>query len=166
MKLQKNEKGNKEITQQKCQKSKIQIKWNRFLSKTFSRMHHVVLSLRHPLDTGLKIKSNLLELILSTSGAKARKSSNRASWDWFCRLLAPRPESHQIEPPGTGSVGSDTTIHKERDSLYRSCLAKRFNKRHFAKDPPTIVPVDYSFPDAFWESSDSRNIDFEKPRKN
>ena len=67
-------------------------------------MHHVVLSLRHPLDTGLKIKSNLLELILSTSGAKAGKSSNRASWDYFCRLLEPRPESHQIERPGTGFV--------------------------------------------------------------
>jgi hypothetical protein len=50
------------------------------------------------------IKSSLLGLVLSTSGAKARKSSNRASWDWFCRLLEPRPESHQIEPPGTGFV--------------------------------------------------------------
>ncbi len=50
------------------------------------------------------IKSSFLGLVLSTSGAKARKSSNRASWDWFCRLLEPRPESHQIEPPGTGFV--------------------------------------------------------------
>ena len=45
--------------------------------------------------------SSLLGLVSSTSGAKARKSSNRASWDYFCRLLGPRPESHQIEPPGT-----------------------------------------------------------------
>ena len=46
---------------------------------------------------------------------------------------------------------SDTIIHKERDSLYRSCLAKHFNKRHFTKDPPTIVPVDYSFPPMHFE---------------
>ena len=45
---------------------------------------------------------SLLEQVLSTSGAKARKLSNRASWDWFCRLPEPRPESHQIEPPETG----------------------------------------------------------------
>jgi hypothetical protein len=50
------------------------------------------------------IKSSLLGLVLSTSGAMARKSSNRASWDWFCRLLEPWPESHQIESPGTGFV--------------------------------------------------------------
>ena len=50
------------------------------------------------------IKSSFLGLVLSTSGAKARKSSTRASWDWFCRLLEPRPGSHQIEPPGTGFV--------------------------------------------------------------
>ena len=40
------------------------------------------------------IKSSLLGLVLSTSGANARKSSNRTSWDWFCRLLEPRPENH------------------------------------------------------------------------
>ena len=45
---------------------------------------------------------SLLEQVLSTSGAKARKLSNRASWYWFCRLPEPRPESHQIEPPETG----------------------------------------------------------------
>ena len=50
------------------------------------------------------IKSSLLGLLLSTSEAKARKSLNRASWDWFSRLLEPRPESHQIEPPGTTFV--------------------------------------------------------------
>ena len=49
-------------------------------------------------------KSSLLGLVLSTPAAKARKSSNRASWDYFCRLLGPRPESHQIEPPGTSFV--------------------------------------------------------------
>ena len=37
----------------------------------------------------------------STFGANARKSSNRTSWGWFSRLLEPRPESRQIEPPGT-----------------------------------------------------------------
>ena len=34
-----------------------------------------------------------LGLVLLTSGAKARKSSNRASWVWFSRLLEPTPES-------------------------------------------------------------------------
>ena len=48
------------------------------------------------------IKSNLLGLVFSTSGANARKSLNRASWDSFCRLLEPRLESHQIELLGTG----------------------------------------------------------------
>ena len=48
------------------------------------------------------IKSSLLGLVLSTSGAMAGKSPNRASWDWFCRLLEPWPESHQIEPLGIG----------------------------------------------------------------
>ena len=43
------------------------------------------------------IKSSLLGLVLSTSGDKAGKSLNRVSWDSFCRLLQPRPESHQIE---------------------------------------------------------------------
>jgi len=46
------------------------------------------------------LKSSLLDVILSTSGANARKWSNRASWTSFCRLLEPRPESAQIEPPG------------------------------------------------------------------
>ena len=32
--------------------------------------------------------------VWSTFGAKARKSSNRASWDWFCWLLEPKPENH------------------------------------------------------------------------
>ena len=41
-------------------------------------------------------------IVLLIPGSKARKSSNQASWDWFCRLLEPRPESHQIEFPGTG----------------------------------------------------------------
>ena len=40
------------------------------------------------------IKSSLLVLVFSTSGANARKSLNRASWDSFCRLLEPRLESH------------------------------------------------------------------------
>ena len=30
------------------------------------------------------IKSSLLWLVFSTFGAKARKSSNRVFWDWFC----------------------------------------------------------------------------------
>ena len=48
------------------------------------------------------IKSSPLGLVFSISGANARKCLNRASWDSFCRLLEPRPESHQIKLPGTG----------------------------------------------------------------
>ena len=50
------------------------------------------------------IKSRLLGMILSTSGAKARKSLNRDFWEWFCRLLEPKPESHQIETSGIDFV--------------------------------------------------------------
>ena len=49
-------------------------------------------------------RASLLGLLLSTSGAKARKSSNRASWDLVCRLLESMPENHQIELPGTRFV--------------------------------------------------------------
>ena len=50
------------------------------------------------------IESNFLGLVFSTSGTKTIKSSNRASWHSFCRLLEPRPESHQIDSPGTSFV--------------------------------------------------------------
>ena len=69
------------------------------------------------------LKSSLLELVLSTSGAKAGKCSNRVFWSSFCRLLEPRPEclksnllssfyqllepkpeNTQIEPPGAHFV--------------------------------------------------------------
>ena len=50
------------------------------------------------------LKSSLLEPILSISGAKARKCLNRTSWSSFCRLRKPRPESAQIEPPGTNFI--------------------------------------------------------------
>jgi hypothetical protein len=50
------------------------------------------------------IKSSILGSVLSTSGAMARNSSNRASWDRFCRHLEPWLGSHQIEHPGIGSV--------------------------------------------------------------
>ena len=45
-------------------------------------------------------KSMLLVMISSTSGANARKLPNRCSWLSICRLLEPRPESHQIDSPG------------------------------------------------------------------
>ena len=41
-------------------------------------------------------------IVLLIPGSRARKSLNQASWDWFCRLLEPWPESHQIEPLGIG----------------------------------------------------------------
>ena len=50
------------------------------------------------------IKSSFLGLVLPTSWAKAGNSSNRVFWDSFCRLLQPRPESHQIESAGTSFV--------------------------------------------------------------
>ena len=53
------------------------------------------------------IKAKLLVLILSTSGANARKSSkssNRNLWESFCRLLEPRPESHGINASGADFV--------------------------------------------------------------
>ena len=116
-------------------------------------------------------KSSFLGFVLSTSGAKARKSSNRVSWDWFsrlleptpeipsesiagragwagwlaglagwaawagllgwlgwagrcrdsawdwfCRLLEPRPESHQIEPPGSGFLD----FWSQRQEVFKS----------------------------------------------
>ena len=42
------------------------------------------------------LKSILLGLILATSGAQARKYSNRLFWSPFCKLLEPGPESTQI----------------------------------------------------------------------
>ena len=45
-------------------------------------------------------KSMLLAIILTISGAKARKSSNRCSWLSSCRLLEPRPKSLEINAPG------------------------------------------------------------------
>ena len=44
------------------------------------------------------------ELILSTSGAEAGKYSNQGSWSSFCRLLEPKPENAQIELPGAHFV--------------------------------------------------------------
>ena len=58
----------------------------------------------------------LLEHVLSTSGAKAKKLSNRAPRDWFCRLLEPRSESHQIKPPETG----DPTVSKWKSIVWIS----------------------------------------------
>jgi len=49
-------------------------------------------------------KSMFLAIILLTSGARARKSPNRHSGLWFCRLLEPGPESLQIDTPGSDFV--------------------------------------------------------------
>ncbi len=46
------------------------------------------------------LKSKLLELILSTSGAKAIKCLNRSSWSSFCRFPEPKPDNAQIASPG------------------------------------------------------------------
>ena len=50
------------------------------------------------------MKSSLLGLVLPTSGAKARTSSNRTSLDWIFRRLEPMPKCNQIKLPGTGIV--------------------------------------------------------------
>ena len=50
------------------------------------------------------IKSRLLGVTLSTSGANARTSTNRDFWDRCCCLLEPRPESHYIETSGVNFV--------------------------------------------------------------
>ena len=60
----------------------------------------LVLSASGPHPGQKIIKSSLLGLVFSMSGAKARMSSNRTSWDWFCRLLEPRLESHRIRTSG------------------------------------------------------------------
>ena len=39
------------------------------------------------------IKIRLLAMLVLTSRVKARKLLNRDFWDWFCRLLGPRPEN-------------------------------------------------------------------------
>jgi hypothetical protein len=53
------------------------------------------------------LRSTLPGVILSTSGAKAGKCSDRASQASFCRLLEPRPESAQIDHPGRHFVESE-----------------------------------------------------------
>ena len=54
-------------------------------------------------------KSDFLQLISSTSGAKARKDLNQIAWNLFCRLLEPRPlepmpKNVHIAPPGAHFV--------------------------------------------------------------
>ena len=51
------------------------------------------------------LKSTFLELILSTSGAKAWKCSNRSFWSSFCRLLEAWPENAQIKPFVQRAIG-------------------------------------------------------------
>ena len=50
------------------------------------------------------LKSSLLELILDTSRAKARKWQNRCLWNSCCRLPEPMPENAQMNPSGTPFV--------------------------------------------------------------
>ena len=64
------------------------------------------------------IKSSILGSVLSTSGAMARKSSHRASWDRLRRHSEPWPESHEIEYPGIGSV--DIWSHGQKHQIKHS----------------------------------------------
>ena len=50
------------------------------------------------------IKSKLRGFIFSRSCARASKALNQDFWDWFYRLLEPRPQSHQIETSGKDFV--------------------------------------------------------------
>ena len=66
-------------------------------------------------------------IVLLIHGSKARKSLNQASWDWFCRLLEPWPESHQIEPLGIGFVDFLSQCWKViKSSLLGFVLSHRF----------------------------------------
>ena len=71
------------------------------------------------------LKSSLLELILSTSGAKAGKCLNQAFWKSFCRLLEPRPESSQIDASGSHFVDFWSQGQKVLKSRCRSIILRR-----------------------------------------
>ena len=73
------------------------------LSKTFT-FHPPGLFFGCPKSYILDHWEFMKAIVLLIPGSKARKSSNQATWDWFCRLLEPWPESHQIEPLGIGFV--------------------------------------------------------------
>ena len=73
------------------------------LSKTFT-FHSSGLFFGCPKSYILDHWEFMKAIVLLIPGSKARKSLNQASWDWFCRLLEPWLESHQIEPPGIGFV--------------------------------------------------------------
>ena len=81
--------------------------WRKFtnahylLSKTFI-FHSPELFLMSPKIYILDHSECMKTTVLSTSGSKARKPLNQVSWGWFCRLLEPRLESHQIELPWAG----------------------------------------------------------------
>ena len=81
--------------------------WRKFMktmvlwSKTFV-FHSPEPLLTSPMSCILDHSTFMKTIVLSPSGSNGRKSSNQASRDWFCRLLEPKPENHQIEPPWTG----------------------------------------------------------------
>jgi len=59
------------------------------------------------------LESDLLEFILSTSGAKARKCLNWNSWPSFYRLLEPKPQKisrGMCKFKSTSAVGSKTFL--------------------------------------------------------
>ena len=102
---------------------------------------------------------SLMGLVFSTSGAKARKSSNRPSWNWFYRPLKPTPkviksiilglvlstsgiktESHQIEPPGSDFVNS-----WHRRGRRRNCAPQlSANTNHRGGIWPPQIMLDWS----------------------
>ena len=68
---------------------------------TKSELLEPISSTSGTLEQGQKmLKSTRLGSILSTSGPKARKCSNRNSWNPFCRLLCPLQENAEIGTPG------------------------------------------------------------------
>ena len=63
------------------------------LSKTYT-FHSPGLFWTSPKTYILDHSKCMKTIVLSTSGSKARKPSNQASWGWFWWLLEPRLESH------------------------------------------------------------------------
>ena len=64
-----------------------------FLIKT-DTFHSLRLFWTSPKKYSLDHSKCMKTIVLSTSGSKARKPSNQASWGWFWWLLEPRLESH------------------------------------------------------------------------
>ena len=74
------------------------------------------------------IKSKLLGVILSTSGAKARQNiESKLLRRLLCRLLEPGPESHQLETSGIDFVDFWGQGHKVIKSLLLGLMMSTYD---------------------------------------